>query len=140
DAQGNWTRLQTATHGRFLELTVLDSPLKVQVVIEEYVSAGFVLTEQATDWQPLRIDPRARELGFRAAASVLPGNYRITSSGTFEKLGEPTPAQPLAFNGLSETNWTITLNASARGILVVTEETTPGIRFKARLRERLKPD
>lgn len=140
DAQGNWTRLQSATYGRFMELTLADSPLKVQVQVEEYLSAGFVPAVPTTDWRSLPLDLRARELGFRVAAIVMPGNYRITGGGTFEKLEKPLSSALLAFSGLNETNWTITLNTGSQGILVVTEETTPGIRFKARLRERLKPD
>ncbi len=140
DALGNWTRIQPATYGRFMDLTLADSPLKVQVQVEEYLSAGFVPAVLTTAWRPLSVDLRARELGFRVAAIVMPGSYRIKSDGTFEKVEKPLSSALLAFSGLNETNWTITLSTGSQGILVVTEETTPGIRFKARLRERLKPD
>lgn len=140
DAHGNWTRLQPAIYGRFMDLTLADSPLKVQVQVEEYLSAGFVPAVPTTDWRPLPLNLRARELGFRVAAIVMPGSYRITSDGGLEKLEKPSSSALLAFSGLNETNWTITLSTGSQGILVVTEETVPGIRFKARLRERLKPD
>ncbi|HSH17149.1 MAG TPA: hypothetical protein VLD18_13995, partial [Verrucomicrobiae bacterium] len=62
DAQGNWTRLQSASYGRFMDLTLADSPLKVQVQVEEYLSAGFVPAVPTTHWLPLSVDLRAREL------------------------------------------------------------------------------
>lgn len=110
--------------------------LKLTILFEEYLSAGFVPAHPREDWIPLTISARARQLGWRHAAVVQPGRYRMSDDGRMERLGDAIAVPDLNWSSTDDGEPVLTLDTGAPGLLLVADERETGGGFEARLRER----
>ncbi|MBI1178211.1 hypothetical protein GC207_12320 [bacterium] len=115
------------------------SALKLNVEIQEYLSAGFMNVTSQLAFQELMIIDRARELGARKISFFRPGRFHVDLNAPIQQLSNESDDTKITWSASESNDGALDLEVSRPGILLVAEAAQYGIQIGARLRERIGP-